>query len=270
MFKFIKYDLQGCFKDFIIMICTIIILNILLLTRINVWDSNIIIFLNLAISFAAGIVVVIWNIRLFSRDIYENTAYLVFTTPKSGKNILMNKLITALLQYLIVSVVAVAFTAILIEILKLTQGFVFDMKITFTQIFSSITPQFIIYAILAALIVYVTFLLTVYLSLTLGRVAIKNRKLGKIGTFAIFIVLCLVQSKIEDVFSNIFPQSFTLRIFNSGNEDSWIKMGNTLANSNNVFSSGANLNISLMIISVILMIAMFYATSYLIENKLDL
>ncbi|MHC6180385.1 hypothetical protein ACYUJ6_11090 [Clostridium sp. JNZ X4-2] len=269
MFKFIKYDLQGCFKDFIIIICTIIILNILLLTRINVWDPQIIVFLNLAINFAAGIVIILWNIRLFSRDIYEDTAYLVFTTPKSGGNILMNKIITAILQSLIASLVLLAFTAILIQMLKLTQGFVFT-GISFRQVFSTLTPQFIVYCILVLFVVYVSFLLTVYLSLTLGRVAIKNRKLGKMGTFVIFIVLCLAQSKIEDVFSDIFPQSFTLRIFNSGNEGSWIKMGNTLANSNNVFSSGANLNISLIIISIILMIAMFYATAYLIENKLDL
>lgn len=44
MFKLAKYDLKGCFKDFIIMVSTIIILNLALLTRINVWSSDAIFF----------------------------------------------------------------------------------------------------------------------------------------------------------------------------------------------------------------------------------
>lgn len=271
MFKFIKYDLQGCFKDFIIMICTIIILNILLFTRINVWEPQLIVFLNLAISFAAGIVIIIWNIRLFSRDIYEDTAYLVFTTPKSGGNILMNKIITAILQNLIISFFLVAFTAILIQMLKLTQGFVLDTGISFSQIFSAVTSQFIVYSILVLFIVYISFLLTVYLSLALGRVAIKNRKLGKIGTFGIFVVLCIIQAKIEDLLSSAFPQGFMLRIFNFDNAGPAIKSTvNTFTNSNSIFLSGVSLNIAELTVSLIFIAAMFYATAYLIENKLDL
>ncbi|CAB1248197.1 hypothetical protein ACFHWD_09195 [Clostridium sp. MT-14] len=274
MFKFVKYDLQGCFKDFIIMICTIIILNILLFTRINTWtwEPQLIVFLNLAINFAAGIVVIIWNIRLFSRDIYEDTAYLVFTTPKSGVNILMNKIITAILQCLIISFFSLAFTAILIQILKLTPGFALYTGISFSQIFSAVTLQFIVYSILILVIVYISFLLTVYLSLALGRVAIKNRKLGKIGTFGIFIVLCIIQAKIENLFSSVFPQGFMLRIFNFDNGEPLIKSTvNTFTNPSNIFSSGVvNLNVAETAVSLIFIAAMFYATAYLIENKLDL
>ncbi|HBC95748.1 MAG TPA: hypothetical protein DC034_03000 [Clostridium sp.] len=270
MFKFVKYDLEGCFKDFVIMICTIIILNLLLLTRINLWDSNIIIFLNLVISFVAEIIVIVWNIKLFSRDIYEGSAYLVFTTPKSGKNILINKIITAILQCLIVLFFLFLFTAILVEMLNLTQGFTFGLKITFGRLLSAVTPQFIAYSIFVVLIVYISFLLTVYLSLALGRVAIKNRKLGKLGTFIIFVVLCIIQVKVENAVSNVFPQGFMLKIFNNEGGQSWTNFGNAIVNTNNPFISGVSLNIAEISVSLIFIIAMFYATAYIIENKLDL
>ncbi|MFL0196534.1 hypothetical protein ACJDU8_13355 [Clostridium sp. WILCCON 0269] len=261
MFKLVKYELKGCFKDFIIMVCTIIILNLALLTRINVWSPDAIFSLNLLIGFAVAVVVIIWNIRLFSRDLYEDTSYLLFTIPKSGKNILMNKIVTAIIQCIIVSIIVGIFTVILLQILRLTQNFlVFDVT-AFRQFVTAFTPQFIAAGILSSMVVYITFLLTVYLAITLGKVAIKNRKLGKLGTFAIFIVLTLAQIKLEDIFLKIFPQTFNLKVIN---------IKNVTINTNGMVSSGIDLSISLIVLSIIIIIAMFYATAYLIENKLDL
>lgn len=70
MFKLLKYDLKGYFKDFIIMACSIIILNLALLTRINVWSSDAIFSLSMLIGFVASIIVVVWNVTVFSRDLY--------------------------------------------------------------------------------------------------------------------------------------------------------------------------------------------------------
>ncbi|APM39632.1 hypothetical protein [Clostridium kluyveri] len=258
MFKLAKYDLKGCFKDFIIMVSTIIILNLALLTRINVWSSDAIFFLSLLIGGVASVVVLIWNVTIFSRDLYEDTSYLVFTTPKSGKNILMNKVVTAIIQCLIVSIIVGIFTVILLQILKLTQNFMALDITALRQFINAFTPQFWVLAILSVLVVYITFLLTIYLSITLGRVAIKNRKFGKLGAFGIFILLSLVQVKLEDIFLNIFPQTFNLKV----------------KNVNNIFidvlPSGIDLNISLIVLSIIIIVAMFYAIAYLIENKLDL
>ncbi|WP_368490496.1 hypothetical protein [Clostridium sp. BJN0013] len=259
MFKLAKYDLKGCFKDFIIMVSTIIILNLALLTRINVWSSEAIFFLNLLIGIVASVVVLIWNITIFSRDLYEDTSYLVFTTPKSGKNILMNKIVTAIIQCLIVSIIVGIFTVILLQILRLTQNFIaLNITAPLRQFINAFTPQFWVLAILSVLAVYITFLLTVYLSITLGRVAIKNRKFGKLGAFGIFILLSLVQVKLEDLFLNIFPQTFNLKVKNVDN----IFI--------DVLPSRIDLNISLIVLSIIIIVAMFYAIAYLIENKLDL
>lgn len=261
MFKLAKYDLQGYFKDFLIMISAIVILNLALFTRVNIWNPASILALNMAIGFAAEIIVVIWNIRLFSRDIYEDTSILLFTTPKSGKNILMNKIAAALVQMAIVQLVIFSFTGIWIQILKIVQGGIVDMRMTFSQLLKIMNVKFILFTVAAVLVIYVTFLLTVYISITLSKVAIKNRKFGKLGSFIIFIILCIVQGKIDEFFSSIFPQSFKLNLLN---------LDIPSVNPNNIVANGIDINIASIFVCIAVLILLFYAIAYLIENKLDL
>ncbi|ADK15569.1 MULTISPECIES: hypothetical protein [Clostridium] len=261
MFKLVKYDLQGYFKDFLIMISAIVILNVALFTRVNVWNSGSILALNMAIGFAAEIIVVIWNVKLFSRDIREDTSILLFTLPKSGKNILMNKIVTALIQMVVVQFVIFIFTAMWIQIFKVVQGGVIDIKISFIQFIKNINPKFALFTFLAILVIYVTFLLTVYISITLSKVAIKNRKFGKLGSFIIFVILCIAQGKIAEIFSEAFPQTFKLKVLN---------LDIPSVDPNNVVANGIDINIVSIFVSVAVLIGLFYATAYLIENKLDL
>lgn len=261
MFKLVKYDLQGYFKDFLIMISAIVILNVALFTRVNVWSSGSILALNMAIGFAAEIIVVIWNVKLFSRDIREDTSILLFTLPKSGKNILMNKIVTALIQMVIVQFVIFIFTAMWIQIFKVVQGGIIDIKIPFFQFIKSVSPKFALFTFLAILVIYITFLLTIYISITLSKVAIKNRKFGNLGSFAIFVILCITQGKIDELFSEIFPQTFKLNILN---------LDIPSVNPNNIVANGIDINIASIFVSVAVLILLFYATAYLLENKLDL
>lgn len=260
MFKLVKYDLEGYFKDFLIMISTIVILNLALFTRVNIWSSASILALNMAIGFAAEIIVVIWNVKLFSRDIREDTSILLFTLPKSGKNILMNKIVTALIQMAVVQFVIFIFTSIWSQIFKLIQGGIIDVKINFLQFIKSINPKFSLFVFLAILVIYITFLLTVYISITLSKVAIKNRKFGKLGSFIIVVILCIAQVKIYDFISCIFPQSFKLNVLN-------FNVAYTPANTT---TSGVDINIASIFAALAILIGLFYATAYLLENKLDL
>ncbi|AZV57452.1 hypothetical protein [Clostridium sp. AWRP] len=261
MFKLVKYDLQGYFKDFLIMISAIVILNVALFTRVNVWNSASILALNMAIGFAAEIIVVIWNVKLFSRDIHEDTSILLFTLPKSGKNILMNKIVTALIQMVIVQFVIFIFTAMWIQIFKVVQGGVIDIKVTFLELIRIVNVKFVLFSIIVVLIIYITFLLTVYISITLSKVAIKNRRFGKLGSFIIFVILCITQGKIDESISGIFPQSFKLNVLNF-NMASHTPV--------NITTSGVDINIASIFMSIAILVGLFYATAYLIENKLDL
>ena len=115
MFNLVKYELKGYYKDFIIAIGIIALVSLGLLTRINVWQDQSIGGISFMLSFAAMVVVFIWNIKIFSRDMYEDSGYLLCTLPQTGYSILASKLITALSQSIIVGIVAMLFNYIVFQ-----------------------------------------------------------------------------------------------------------------------------------------------------------
>ncbi len=248
MFNLIKYELKGYYKDFIIMIGAIAALNILLFTRINTWPQEAVIFCSFLISFAAAVVVFIWNIRLFSRDLYEDSGYLLFSLPQPGYSILGSKLITSIVQGLIVGAVAFIFNYISFH----ATG---KFNIEFGLIMRNISPKFITESIVSSLFEYVYLLTTIYFSIALSKVAIKKKKVGKLGGFIIFIIVSIILAKITQIIVDIFPQTYNLDI---------LKV-QVAANA----ASTIPINIAAMILNVILFILMFIATAYILENKTD-
>ncbi|MBV4419391.1 hypothetical protein KM800_08610 [Clostridium tyrobutyricum] len=260
MFEIIKYDLKAYYKDFLIMICAMVLLNLALGIKVSSWGNDAILGISMMISFAASVVVVIWNIALFARDIYGDSGYLLFTTPRSGSSILGSKIITAILQCIIIGIVAIIITFIWTQVLQVTSGFVFNVRDIFNSIFKTFSVKFMILGIIAVVVSYISFLLTVYLAVTLSKVAIKSRKIGKLGSFIIFIVLVIAQARVETLFAKIFPQTFKLNVLSSkGN----LSIGE-------VSNGFVDVNISLVICTVAIVVAMFYIVAYLLENKLDL
>jgi hypothetical protein len=134
------------------------------------------------------------------------------------------------------------------------------MRGIFNSIFNTFSVKFIILAIIAVVVSYISFLLTVYLAVTLSKVAIKSRKIGKLGSFIIFIVLVIAQARVETLFAKIFPQTFKLNVLSS-------KGNLSIAEVSNGF---VDVNISLVICTVAIVAAMFCIVAYLLENKLDL
>ncbi|MCH3963246.1 MAG: hypothetical protein LKE46_03150 [Clostridium sp.] len=259
MFNLVKYDVKSYYKDFIIMICAMVLLNLALSIKINNWGPDAILGLSMAISFVAGIVAIIWNVRVFSRDMYEDTGYLLFTTPKSGYTILGSKVITSIVQVLAVAVVSLISILIWINILKVTSGFVFDVRRIFDLVIKNLSASFIILSILGSFVIYMIFLLTVYLAITLSKVAIKNKKFGKVGSFVIFIILAVVEGKLQDILMKLFPQTLKLSVVSSKAKDLFITSNDFI-----------DVNVSLVISSIVIMVVTFWITAYLLENKLDL
>lgn len=250
MFNLMKYELKGYYKDFIIILGAIAALNVLLYTRINTWPEGSVPAISLLITFAAAVVVFIWNIRLFSRDLYEDSGYLLFTLPQSGYSILGSKIITSIVQGLIVGAVALIFNYISFHGIG-------QFNIEFGLIMRNISPKFIAESIVASLFEYIYFLTTIYFSIALSKVAIKKKKVGKLGGFIIFIIVSIIVAKITQIIVEIFPQTFNLSIVTAQSQ---------------LAMYGAHIipiNIAAMILNVILFVLMFIATAYIIENKID-
>lgn len=254
MFNLIKYELKGYYKDFIIAIGLIALVSLFLISRANVWQVQSITALSFMVSFAAAVVVFIWNIRTFSRDMYEDTGYLLLTLPQRGYSILASKLISSLIQSLVVGAVTLLFNYI---VLRSTSKMDINFSIMLTDITRNINPSFVLFIILATFLEYFYFLIVIYFSITLSKVAIKKKKVGKLSSFIIFIIISIVFGKLTQFLTTTFPKSINLNI---------------LSSSSHLFMQGAQLmpiNIAVAVFNIIVFILMFLATSYIIENKLD-
>lgn len=254
MFNLIKYELKGYYKDFIIAAGIIALISAFLLTRINAWSPNSVTGCSFMISFAAGVVVFVWNIKIFSRDMYEDTGYLLCTLPQHGYSILGSKLISSLIQSLVVGAIAFIFNFI---VFKSSNMWSVDFSIMLRDITQNINPGFIIFIIVASLFQYFYFLTIIYFSISLSKVAIKKKKMGKMGGFIIFVVISIVLGKVTQVLMDTFPQNINI---------------NLLSTKSHLFMRGDQMipvNISVTIFSIVTFVLMFLATSYIIENKLD-
>lgn len=254
MFNLIKYELKGYYKDFIIAAGIITLINLFLFSRAHVWEVQSIMAISFMVSFAAAVVVFIWNIKIYSRDMYEDTGYLLCTVPQRGHSILASKLISALIQALVVGAVTLLFNYI---VLKSTSKIDINLSIMMEDVIRNVNLGFVLFMVLASFFEYFYFLLVIYFCITLSKVAVKRRKIGKMSSFILFIIISIVFGKVTQFLMTTFPQSINLNI---------------LSSKSNLFMQGAQLmpiNIAVTIFNIAVFILMFLATSYIIENKLD-
>ena len=252
MFKLIKYELRATFLT-IIGICAIVtIANLFLMTRKNSWDSVTIIGLSATLVIGAVIVIFLASLKIMSKYLYDDTGYLLFTLPQSGVSIIGSRLITALIEISIV--VCVSF-------------FMFYLNAPHdisTAIFKELKPGMILFNVVNYICVICYLLTLIYFCMVIGKVALKGKKLGKIGTFIIFVLLTIGLGWVSTKITTILPQNLNLSDFS-------INKTGVILNSDFSVSSGQyNINIAQTILDLIIFAGLFMSTSLLIDKKLDL
>ncbi|EJO5347437.1 ABC transporter permease [Clostridium botulinum] len=252
MGKLIKYNLKCYYKEILILLGVIVLLNLGLFYKINKWGPQIPLILSVIILCFASLVVLIWNINMFSKDLYSDTSYLIFTLPVRGRSILASKLITSVIQLILVNIVAAI--CIYINLNKALPNIDISPYINFKNGTM---------AIIVCIFQYVSLLLTIYVSIALSRVAIKKRKLGKLGTFGIFVGICIIVGKLSIWLTKIFPKTMKLSMVPS----------TAISNTNtsiNVSLNFINVNIANTIFDVVFAVVLFILTSYLLQEKVEI
>lgn len=264
MFKLIKYELKGYYKELIGALIIITLLNIFLLINPKGWREDSVIGLSIAIIFAACIVVIVWNIRLFNRDLYGDTGYLMFTLPQSGYSILGSKLIASFIQMFVVGGAAAMFFMML----------AYKYTLLHWEHEAKLSATFIIFIVLSAIFSYLSFLLLVYFSSTTCRVAVRSKKIGKLGGFIIFIAMNFLTVKIGEFLSDVFPQTYSIKVIKQINGAGMDMNGIIRINDRNsildIANNTMNVNIAVTIFSILIFIGLFIGVSNLIEKKIDL
>ncbi|MBZ9608781.1 hypothetical protein G9F73_013285 [Clostridium estertheticum] len=252
MFKLIKYELRSTFLTIIGICISVIIANLFLMTKKDSWNINTVTSLSTCLIIGAMIVIFISSLKIMSKYLYGDSGYLLFTLPQSGSAIMTSRLISALIQ---ISIVA------FVSILMLYLTSIDKIDLSFFKYFKlSVVLFFIIQYIW--IIVYA--LTVIYLCMVVGKVALRGKKLGKIGSFIIFIILTVAIGWLSFKIVELFPQ--TLNIVGSSLESSFQSSASALS----ISGGELNINIANTIFQIIAFVGLFITTTYLIDKKLDL
>ena len=252
MFKLVKYELRSTFFTILGICISVIAANLFLMTKKNSWDNDAIIGLSVTLIIGALIVIFISSLKIMSKYLHGHEGYLLFTLPQSGTSIITSRLITALIQTTIVVFVSLLMLYLIIPV-KIDLSFLKDIK------FSVILFSIVIY--IWSIVSSLTF---IYFCMVIGKVALKGKKLGKIGSFIIFIILSGLVSWLSSEIGSIFPLTISLDGFS---------IVNSFESSTSGFSfSGVemNINIAKIICEIVTFAGYFIGTSYIIDKKLDL
>jgi hypothetical protein len=260
MLNLIKYEIIGRYKSIAILIIISVLANLILLVRPFSWPDGALFGFSIFIAVVVSAVLFIWCIGIFSQDIYNDSGYLTFTLPKSGYSIIASKLIVTCIFYIIIAIISG------VSIYYYGSRLV-DIGKALDQAGLSINIGICILLVLWSVVLgTASSFIKIYFAITITRLSILKNKLGKFMAFVSYIVLAIVYGIITWGLEKIFPQEFNIKLFTSvsGNIS-------TLQGSNtDLITKGIPVNTASFVCSIIVAIALFVATSYLVEKKIDL
>jgi len=285
-----KYEIKGAYKFILGIILTILVASTgiqlyarsLLNKFSNMNDGNmgvsatptLLVIILMMVIFGAFITAFFYIIGAFKKELYEDRGYLTFSLPLTGNQILGSKLIVALMWSALLFLSALIYNLIVGSLLFGTE-WMEGLKYLFSLDIGHIILTVVIYSIFSVII---TFLL-IYLSMTLSRVTIRNKKIGGLW-FILFLILNALVSYGTFKAVEIIPYYLDLSSFKIIGES---VISNTIGNSNMyIMSPGTDMgmimssagemvvNIGSLLFSILVAIGTFLGTSYLIEKKIDI
>jgi ABC-2 type transport system permease protein len=263
MFKFVKYEIKGTYKYILGILALVLVLftgiyNYVHRANEGMGFEEIFMGLSILVLFGTALTTFLYIVNLFKKELYEDRGYLTFSLPLTGNQIIGSKLIVALLWFFILG------TGIALYNMLLTLIF---MQAEIAGLFDAIRPiinaKVIIIWAITGLFSVVSLLLTIYFSMALGRVTFRNKRIGGLW-FIIFIVVTGVLGFIQTSITEIFPFYLDIYNFHIG------AMEQLSYESHGVTTEIMNFNIASGIYNIIVSVALFLGTGYLIEKKIDL
>jgi len=248
MLKLIKYEIQTVWKDLIVNLAIILLLNLALLTRINVWRNEVVFGLSCLIFFGGLVAIFIGNIRMFTRDLKENTGYLLFTIPQGGYSILGEKLIVVLISLVLTSIVGMIFVSVSSSLvgIKLFNGFGFG---TVLQIVGDIYQ-------------YISLIVLIYFIIAFTKMIMKGRRLSSLVEVLIFAVFGFLSYQIEKLIAEILPYRANIA---GGSVN--LQMAEKV---NSISYGNVSFNIANGVFELVVTIVLFAVTAYILEKKIEL
>lgn len=213
---------------------------------------------------AAFIAFIVYLIQSFRKELYDDRGYLTFTLPLNGKQILGAKFIIAVLWSVIFGLVLTGINALVFGMLF--DGFTLEqIRISFSALRELLGGGVIFGTLMYFSISSLVSLLIVYFSITLSKVAIRNRHIGGLWIL-IYIGLQIIFNFIESRVIALFPLFVNIDGINTNHNLITTQFGLSI----DIMSRSPALSLSALIYWVILGIGLFLLTSYLLDRKIEL
>lgn len=264
--KLLKYELKATSRVFVPLYIAILVVSIVNGLSLNLEIFNIqglatIILMCLFISLF--VITIVVTIQRFNKNLLKDEGYLMFTLPVSSKSLVLSKYLTSLIWTFLSFVVAfLSFNIIfIIPTYKYFDYsyFINEFNLLFSNMLSlNILGQFF-KIILLMVISYTIFIFNVYLSLSIGQLPIFNR-FRNISSFIGFLVINLLISYAQNTVS-LFVNDASVNIEAIDN------INYAISSVTSIVSKGLNIAI---VINLIIILVLFFATTYILDKKLNL
>lgn len=257
MGKLFKLELKNTYRVYGPFLLAVLIANIAAFIGFGYDKIEFRVLIIVLTSIAMVIAFLILIIDFYKKDINEDRAYLTFTLPVTGKQILFVKTVIALMWTILSVVVCAIFIFLMVrDIVMFEAGY---------NVFEGIIEVNYVFLILQFIIQYASQILLIYFVITLLS---SNKIKGKIGGFIGVIIYFVLSGVIS------FVETFILRIFN-GNIGSNFGFDIYVENSamdistldlpfNNITYFTVEVIFTLTIITIL-----FFVTSYILDKKLE-
>lgn len=264
--KLLKYELKATSRVFIPLYIAILVVSIvnglsLNLEILNIQGLATIVLMCLFISLF--VITIVVTIQRFNKNLLKDEGYLMFTLPVSSKYLVLSKYLTSLIWTFLSFVVAfLSFTIIfMIPTYKYFDFsyFINEFNLLFSNMLNlNILGQFL-KIILLMIISYTIFIFNVYLALSVGQLPIFNR-FRNVSSFIGFLVINLLISYAQNIVS-LFVNDASVNIEAIDN------INYAISSVTSIVSKGLNIAI---VINLIIILVLFFATTYILDKKLNL
>ena len=260
--KLLKYELKATSRVFVPLYIAILVVSIVNGLSLNLEIFNIqglatIILMCLFISLF--VITIVVTIQRFNKNLLKDEGYLMFTLPVSSKHLILSKYLTSLIWTFLSFIVALLSFTIIFTIA--TYGdfnysyFINEFNLLFSNMLNlNILGQFI-KIILLMIISYTIFIFNVYLALSVGQLPIFNR-FRNVSSFIGFLVINLLISYVQNIVDNAFV-----------NIEAIDNINYAINSVTSIVSKGLNIAI---VINLIIILVLFFATTYILDKKLNL
>ena len=264
--KLLKYELKATSRVFVPLYIAILVVSIvnglsLNLEILNIQGLATIVLMCLFISLF--VITIVVTIQRFNKNLLKDEGYLMFTLPVSSKYLVLSKYLTSLIWTFLSFVVAfLSFTIIfMIPTYKYFDFsyFINEFNLLFSNMLNlNILGQFL-KIILLMIISYTIFIFNVYLALSVGQLPIFNR-FRNVSSFIGFLVINLLISYAQNIVS-LFVNDASVNIEAIDN------INYAINSVTSIVSKGLNIAI---VINLIIILVLFFATTYILDKKLNL